>query len=70
MNSPETQKGAGSPAMSMKLLHRDGTDTGRLTHKSKADAPEGLKTSELALGNHCNMTTSNKPTRSDKEMLP
>lgn len=27
------------------------------SHKSKADAPEGLITSELALGNHCNMTT-------------
>lgn len=33
-------------------------ETQQDSQKSKADAPEGLKTSELALGNHCRITTN------------
>lgn len=37
-------------------------ETQKGSQKSKTDAPEGLKTSELALGNHCNMTRiTNQP---------
>lgn len=45
-----TQQWAWSSSTEMEETQED-------SQKSKADAPEGPKTSELALGNHCNMTT-------------